>query len=152
MQDQEEMAMSEHLTGRQTITTPVRTRAFPGHPSQVRQARSFLAGLLHGCPAADTAVLLISEIAANAVAYSASGRPGGTFTVRAELLPGVHIHAELEDQGGNWDGDISASECPHGLYLLRELSNDCGTRRGQQGWITWYTIEISADHEQATQP
>jgi hypothetical protein len=54
--------------------------------------------------------------------------------------------------GGNWNGDITAGECPYGLYLLRQLSSDCGTRRGQHGWITWFTIEILASLQQAAQP
>lgn len=36
-------------------------------------------------PSADEAVLLTSELASNAVLHSASGWPGGKFTVRAAL-------------------------------------------------------------------
>jgi anti-sigma regulatory factor (Ser/Thr protein kinase) len=115
-------------------------RAFPGRREQVREARALLTTFLADCPAAEEAVLLVSELAANACAHSASGRPGGTFTVRAEVRPGACIHAEVEDQGGGWDGDITVAEPPHGLYLLRELSDDCGTRRGKRGWITCFTI------------
>ncbi len=120
--------------------TPAHTRAFPGTAAQVGQARAFLAVVVGGFPAADDAVLLVSELAANACAHTASGRPGGTFTVRVAVGPGVYLHAEVEDQGSGWDGDIAAAECPHGLYLLRELSDDCGARRGQHGWVVWFTI------------
>jgi anti-sigma regulatory factor (Ser/Thr protein kinase) len=85
-------------------------------------------------------VLLVSELAANACAHTASGRPGGTFTVRVEVDPGAGLHAEVEDQGSEWDGDIGAAECPHGLFLLRELSGECGARRGKRGWIVWFTM------------
>ena len=117
---------------------------FPGRRDHIHLVRALLAGFLHGCPAADDAVLLISELAANACAHSASGTPGGMFTVRAEIHPGTHVRAEIEDQGSPWDGRISATQPPHGLYLLRELSTDCGTRRGSHGWVTWFTIASPA--------
>jgi serine/threonine-protein kinase RsbW len=126
----------------QTAAPPTRTctQSFAGRRDQVREARAFLASFLDGVPGADDAVLLISELAANACAHTASGRTGGTFTVRAEICPGRYARAEVEDQGSGWDGDISAAESPHGLYLLRELSDDCGTRPGEHGWVTWFTI------------
>jgi hypothetical protein len=40
---------------------------------------------LAGCPAADDAILILSEFAANAIVHSASR--GQFFTVRAELYP-----------------------------------------------------------------
>jgi two-component sensor histidine kinase len=93
-------------------------------------------------------VLLISELAANACAHSGSSRPGGSFTVRAELCHVGSLYVEVEDQGSEWDGNISAAKPPHGLFLLRELSDDCGARRGKQGWITWFTIAIPASQRQ----
>jgi hypothetical protein len=122
--------------------SPRRTcsQCFAGRRDQVGKARAFLACFLDGFPSCDDAVLLISELAANACAHTASGRPGGTFTVRAEVCPGAYIHGEVEDQGSTWDGDLTAAEPPHGLYLLRELSDDCGTRPGKDGWITWFTM------------
>ena len=127
-------------------------QAFPGRQSQVRHARALMAALLGGFPAADDAILLISELAANACAHSASGTPGGTFTVRAEICPGAYVHAEVEDQGSRWDGDISAAEPPHGLYLLRQLSAGCGARRGEHGWVTWFTITSPAITGRESQP
>jgi hypothetical protein len=115
------------------------TRSFPGRPGQISRVRAVLRDFLGSYPAADDAVLLLSELAANACAHSASGQPGGTFTVRAHLC-GTCLHAEVEDRGSGWDGDISAAECPHGLYLLRALSATCGTVPGVHGWVTWFTI------------
>ncbi len=125
---------------------------FPGRRDHIHLVRALLAGFLHGCPAADDAVLLISELAANACAHSASGAPGGMFTVRAEIHPGTHMHAEVEDQGSPWDGSISAILPPHGLYLLRELSTDCGTRQGSEGWVTWFTLASPAITSQKPRP
>ena len=120
-----------------------RTWSFPGRPEQLRHARALLAGFLDGYPAAADAILLISELAANACAHSASGTPGGTFTVRARLR-GTHLHAEVEDQGSTWDGTLTATQAPHGLYLLRTLSAACGALPGAQGWITWFTLTAAS--------
>lgn len=119
-------------------------RSYPGRAEQARHMRAALRAFLAGCPTADDAILLASELAANAIAHSASGDPGGTYTVRAHVRDGAYVHAQVEDQGSTWDGQITAARSPHGLYLLRQLSAACGTRRGPQGWITWFTINPSA--------
>lgn len=118
--------------------------SFPGRPDQVGQARAFLAQFMDDCPFAADVVLLVSELAANAVAHSASGQPGGTFSIRARIRDGGSVYAEVEDQGSCWTGDLSTAACPHGLYLVRELSAACGTRREESGWITWFTIGAAA--------
>jgi serine/threonine-protein kinase RsbW len=113
---------------------------FPGRREEVSRVRGLVARYLDGSPVSDDAVLLVSELAANACAHSASGRPGGRFTVRVcgNVQDGVYI--EVEDGGSGWDGVFKDSESPHGLYLLQELSAACGTRRGDQGWITWFLL------------
>jgi anti-sigma regulatory factor (Ser/Thr protein kinase) len=118
--------------------------SFPGRPDQVAQARAFLAQFLDGSPVAGDAILLVSELVTNAITHSASGQPGGKFTVRACIRDSGSVHAEVEDQGSRWSGNVTAAECPHGLFLLHEFSATCGTRPGEHGWITWFTI--------ATQP
>jgi hypothetical protein len=50
---------------------------FPGQREEVSRARRLVARYLDGSPVTDDAVLLVSELAANACAHSASGRPGG---------------------------------------------------------------------------
>src|SRR5262252_5735098 len=61
-------------------------RTFPGRPGQVRQVRHDVARHLGKCPAADDAIMIVSELAANAVLHSDSN--GEFFTVR------VHLHAD----------------------------------------------------------
>jgi hypothetical protein len=114
--------------------------SFPGRRDQVRHARAFVARFLDGHPAADDAVLLVSELAANACAHSASRRPGGVFMVRAQVSEGGRVYVEVEDQGSSWGGSFSEIESPHGLYLLRSLSAECGTRPGARGWVTWFVF------------
>ncbi len=91
------------------------TRSFPARPDQVGEARAFLCAALEGCPAADDAVLCVSELAANAVLHSDSRKAGGTFTVRAEVHPGDYLWVEVEDNGGRWHQHAHADGRPHGL-------------------------------------
>ena len=139
------------MSDRQTLAIPAATRtatrrcaaSFPGRRDQIGLIRCLLAAFFDDCPAADDGVLLVSELAANAVAHSASGQPGGGLTIRAETCPGLYLHAEVEDGGSTWDGNLHTAQPPHGLFLLRALSADCGTRKGQHGWITWFTIPVA---------
>jgi anti-sigma regulatory factor (Ser/Thr protein kinase) len=113
---------------------------FGGRREQVRQARAFLAAFLGNWERTDDAVLLIGELGANAVVHTGSGEPGGLFTVRA-VLAGSWLRAEVEDQGSSWNGRLTEAECPHGLFLLRQLSARCGTRRSRHGWVTWFVLD-----------
>jgi serine/threonine-protein kinase RsbW len=112
---------------------------FGGRREQVGQARAFLAAFLGDWARVDDAVLLIGELGANAVVHTGSGEPGGLFTVRAALA-GPWLRAEVEDQGSSWSGRLEDAECPHGLFLLRQLSTRCGTRRTRGGWVTWFAL------------
>jgi len=116
------------------------TFRFAGRADQVGRARALVAGFLTGLPGAEDAVLLVSELAANACAHSASGRPGGTFVVRVHLGGDDCVRVEVEDQGSPWDGRFDDSESPHGLFLLHALSAQCGTRSGAYGWVTWFVL------------
>jgi len=60
---------------------------YPGTTDQVRHVRAALRDFLGDCPVADDAVHLLSELSANAIAHSDSGKSGGTFTVRAQHFP-----------------------------------------------------------------
>jgi len=116
-------------------------RAYPGTPDQSRHLRAALGPLLAGFPAADEVILLVHELAANAILHSRSGAPGGSFTVRLARVPSGHVTAEVTDQGSSWDGDLAASAAHrHGLYLLRELADACGVRGSCQARTVWFRI------------
>ena len=127
-------------------TSPVRVtphgcaQSFPGRLEQIREARALAARMLHGCPGADDALLLISELATNASVHTASGQPRRHLHRAHPQPPPQLIYGEVEDQGSTWDGDLNAAQPPHGLFLLRALSTTCGTHCGTHGWITWFTI------------
>ena len=67
-----------------TIIRP-RRRVFPGSGDQVGRARQFVGQVLGGCPAADDAVLLTSELVTNAITHTASGQRRED---RRDRLPG----------------------------------------------------------------
>jgi hypothetical protein len=55
-------------------------RRCPGERSQARLVRAALALMLDGCPRAGDAVLITSELAADAAVHSNSAAPGGHFS------------------------------------------------------------------------
>jgi anti-sigma regulatory factor (Ser/Thr protein kinase) len=131
--------MGEHIT-----TSPPRTRSgvFPARPEQVREARKLISAALEGCPAADDAILCISELAANSCLHSASGNAGGTVTIRAEIHEGDYVWIEVEDNGGPWDQHIRPDSRPHGLGIVRALAADSGTDgdpRRTAARIAWHS-------------
>jgi two-component sensor histidine kinase len=100
-------------------------RTYPGHPAQVAQVRRDLTRHLTGCPAADDAVLIASELAANAILH---GRAAGqTFTIRCHATPG-QLRIEAEDGGGPWR-QRTPGDRPHGLDIVQALT-------GPDGWGT----------------
>ncbi len=117
-------------------------RSYPGTLDQPRQLRTDLRPVLDGCPAAGDVLLVASELAANAITHSDSGRPGGTFTVRLFRGPG-HIRAEVQDEGSNWDGDLAISaRNPHGLYLVAALAAGYGSAAGPgRSRLVWARID-----------
>jgi anti-sigma regulatory factor (Ser/Thr protein kinase) len=115
---------------------------YPGTPDQVWYVRAALREFLGDCPVADDVVHLLSELSANAIAHSDSGRRGGTFIVRAEDFLNDYVWGEVEDQGSTWDGNLSRSaRHPHGLYLLERLASDYGVERISRVHVVWFRID-----------
>lgn len=128
----------------QTTAAPLLawSRVFPGTPAQVGEARRFLAALLDNCPVAEDAVLCLSELAANAVVHSCSGRSGGNFSVRADLGRD-RLRVEVCDQGGPWTW-LGRGDQPHGrgLLIVSQLAR-AWDRTGDPaaGWTVWFEID-----------
>ncbi len=137
---------------RQTATQPPPAgtacpwaQTFPGTPDQLRVVRAALRPLLRGFPAADDVILLASELCANAILHSGSSEPGGTFTVRLHHAVGHCVHAEVQDQGSAWDGNLHRSaRHPHGLRLVLDLADECGTDPGLRACTVWFRISNPA--------
>jgi anti-sigma regulatory factor (Ser/Thr protein kinase) len=89
---------ARHAAGCQVLAVPSWARAFPGTPRQASAARRFAASLLDGSPFRDDAVVVVSELFANAVQHTDSGKPGGLVIVQvSRWLLGVRV--AVTDQG-----------------------------------------------------
>lgn len=111
-------------------------RTYPGHPAQVAQARRDLARHLRGCPAADDAVLIASELAGNALLHGHAAGQG--FTIRCHVTPG-QLRIETEDPGGPWR-PRQPGDRPHGLDIITALTGPDGwgtQRTGTGGRTVW---------------
>jgi len=118
------------------------SRAFPGTPAQVREARRFLSTIVAGREAADDAVLCLSELVTNATLHSYSGRPGGQFTVRVEMN-GNSFRIEVHDEGGSWHGAGAPGELHgRGLSIVSRLARDWGRDGDSEiGWTVWCELD-----------
>ena len=117
-------------------------QSYPGTADQLQHIRSALRRFLGGCPLADDAVCLLSELCANAVVHSDSGKSGGTITVRVQHVVNGYVRGEVEDQGSDWHGELSAvATRPHGLYLLLNLASACGVERNRRVHLVWFRLD-----------
>jgi Histidine kinase-like ATPase domain len=134
--------MASHRSARPALPVRAWTRDFAARPEQVGQARKFLAAALGDCPAADDAVLCLSELAGNSVLHSASRRPGGAFTVSVEIRQRDYVRIEVRDEGGPWDEHPCADGRAHGLAIVRALAAASGIDGDAlTGWIAWARLD-----------
>ncbi|MGH3221593.1 MAG: ATP-binding protein [Streptosporangiaceae bacterium] len=116
---------------------------FPGCADQLHHVRRAAATYLAGCPAVSDAILVLSELAANAVVHSAS--KGRFFTVRVEVFPG-YVWVETEDLGGPWRGRHPDGR-PHGLNLVEALTgpDSWGVESTTDGGrVVWARLDLAA--------
>jgi anti-sigma regulatory factor (Ser/Thr protein kinase) len=118
-----------------------------GRPEQLHAVRAFVSGQL-GCDGActDTAVLLTSELVANAMQHSNSCRGGGSVTVSLIAIRGG-IRAEVTDDGGasvpallRGAGPAELAETGRGLQLVDMLAARWGYSREPSGTVTWFEL------------
>jgi anti-sigma regulatory factor (Ser/Thr protein kinase) len=113
---------------------------FSAEPAQVGCARRALAQALDGHPAADTATLIASEFATNAILHSASSN-GGKFTLAVEICED-YLWIGVGDAGGPWNRTAHGDGRPHGLELVEALTGatDWGIDGDATGRIAWARI------------
>ena len=138
--------------GARLVASP-RRRVFPGHPDQVRQARRFVARALDGCPAADDAVLGVSELASNAIQHTRSGQ-GGRFQVlvwrgRASACVAVIDDGARRGPAPRSPGPGDLAESGHGLHVVARLVASWGHQdlvlAGLPARAVWFHLTWAKD-------
>jgi serine/threonine-protein kinase RsbW len=129
-------------------------REFPGEAWQVGRVRQFVARVLTGCPARETLLVCVSELAANAIEHTASGA-GGVFTVEVfRPRAGVALVA-VTDGGCEGEPTIrqagNLAEGGRGLALVAALSSRWGYRATGRGWTVWAEATWPVPVEQLSQ-
>lgn len=120
-------------------TVPLRSR-LPGTAEHVARARQWLRTALDGCPVTEDAALLLSEVATNALAHSASGRGGG-FTVTVLHRSG-DVRVEVADQGGLWLPETAEDEVHgRGLVIVSSLARAWGITGDEAGRTVWFELD-----------
>ena len=122
----------------------------PCTAAQVATARRFVAGLLADSPREDDAVLLVSELAGNAVRYSPA-RFGGHFTLRVQHKAGW-TRIEVSSQGAEpWEPEFAASdddaESGRGLSIVFFLSDRMGHLWDGERDTVWAELDWEAADE-----
>jgi serine/threonine-protein kinase RsbW len=120
-------------------------RVLPGTPRAASAARQMALQLLGAAhPAADTVMLLISELVTNAIVHSRSGAAGGTLTLA--LCPGAAgLLIQVCDAGGPSEPCLSevqadGAERGYGLLLVDALADSWGTLNSPEGRVTWCRV------------
>jgi|SRR5579859_854597 len=126
------------------LVTPPRRRTFPGRPDQAGVARRFVARVLDGCPAADTAVLLTSELVTNALQHTSTAS-GGTFDVLVWRGRFAACIAVLDDGSDSAPArrerdPLTPAESGYGLSLVDQLSDRWGHRSFDDGTVVWFLL------------
>lgn len=116
--------------------------AVEGRHENVARSRRFVAHILLDRPQSDTAILLTSELVANAVVH---GPSAGTITIVAlEIHGGVRI--EVSDSGATGApvcaerADDPIAEDGRGLFLVDQLADRWDHHRGEAGLTVWFEL------------
>lgn len=126
-------------------------RVFPGEEHQPRVLRRWLASLLPECPARDDVTCVASELGANAIRHTASGR-GGWFAAEITWY-GTMVRVAVADAGapsGPCLVDDPGSENGRGLIVVRGLSvgsGVCGDHRGRLVWADIPSLDALASSQ-----
>jgi serine/threonine-protein kinase RsbW len=123
---------------------------YRGTEDQLAQMRAGLRPLLRDCPMADDVLLIVHELAANAVRHSRSREDGGTFTARLLTVPGEYVLGEVEDGGSDWDGDLRGSaRDASGLFLVLNLAAACGVSGDRWKRVVWFRMHYPSGHHKS---
>ena len=124
-----------------------RRRVFPGAAGQVGRARLFVGDVLDGCPVADDAVLLTSELVTNAITHTASGKGGKVIVTvyRADTRVRVEVQDDGSEQAPVAHLVGEARESGFGLELVELIADRWGHCGGRRSRVVWFTLEWKAN-------
>ncbi|WP_181871385.1 ATP-binding protein [Sphaerisporangium album] len=120
----------------------------PATEISVSAARAYVRDLLIpcGCPRVDEVELLVTELVANSVSHSASGRrEGGRIRVEVTAT-GDLTYVSVADEGSATPLPVVPSQVDplaergRGLWLVRELSSAWGWKDDAAGRTVWFAV------------
>jgi len=123
------------------------SRRFPADAASVGQARRFLLGRLPDGRAdgADALVLMLSELATNAVCHAAT-----EFEVTVHVVGETRqVVVEVTDAAGGYptpQEPAADATCGRGLYIVKTLADTWGIdlRRDHPGKTVWFSSTLPA--------
>lgn len=126
---------------------------FDGVPERLSDVRRCVLKIFGDVPGMDDVVLVVSELAANAIRHSVSGGPDGCFTLHmVEFTDAWHLR--IEDMGGpnspktgNPDDD---EEAGRGLPVVAALARAWGVVGDRSGRAVWAEVAFPAPRRAAS--
>jgi anti-sigma regulatory factor (Ser/Thr protein kinase) len=126
----------------ETLTARPKHRMFPGRADQIAHAREFTRRVLASCPVLDEAVLLVSELATNAVEHTAT-RNAGHFHVTIHQRDRRLLIAITDDGSDHAPVLCTAeplAEEGRGLSLVEIIAHRWGHCGGEHGRTVWFEL------------
>jgi serine/threonine-protein kinase RsbW len=127
----------------------------PAVSTSVGEVRTWIRGLLSARHhmAQDDVLLLVSELVANSVCHSDSGRQAdGIVTVTVSEVDEAALRVEVTDAGSTSSAPEArhaiddSSEGGRGLFLVDAIAAKWGWRKCGIGRLTWFEVSSEADH------
>jgi serine/threonine-protein kinase RsbW len=134
------------MTEPRVLTARPMQRTFPGRANQIARAREFTKRVLGTCPVTDEAVLLVSELATNALEHTSTG-DGGQFRITicrnvTSLLIGVSDNGSVKTpEPGPLDPE---SQTGRGLELVELIADQWGYCGGEHGRTVWFELPVGS--------
>ena len=127
------------------------TACFPGRAAEVSSAREFARGVLGPeWPCLDEVLVMVSEIASNAVRHTASAADGGWFDLTVSVTDG-RVRVAIGDRGSSSvprvaSGGESGELVPggRGLRIVDALAERWGHAGDELGRVVWFEVSASA--------
>ncbi|GAA3139530.1 ATP-binding protein [Streptomyces echinatus] len=130
-----------------TSTARVWGLSCPGFPEEVSRARRWTRDILRGSPLAEDAELIVSELSANAILHTASGREYGSFHLAVAVSAQV-VAVSVTDDGGTAtapkvEHQDQDAENGRGLGMVSAIAHRVVVHDSEQGHTV--TAELYAD-------